>query len=37
VVDTIADDTATETETVDTVDNDANEGEHDAESEPSEK
>ena len=41
VVDTIADDAgeaaAGETETVDTVDNDANEGEHDAESEPSEK
>jgi molecular chaperone GrpE len=37
VVDTVADDAATETETADTVDNDANEGEHDAESEPSEK
>jgi molecular chaperone GrpE len=41
VVDTIPDDaavaTATETETADTVDNDANEGEHDAESEPSDK
>jgi molecular chaperone GrpE len=47
VVDTIADESAddagatevasTETETVDTVDNDANEGEHNAESEPSEK
>jgi molecular chaperone GrpE len=37
VVDTVADDDATKTETVDTVDNDANEGEHDAESEPSEK
>ena len=41
VVDTIVDDAseaaAGETETVDTVDNDANEGEHDAESEPSEK
>jgi molecular chaperone GrpE len=38
VVDTIpgtADHAGTETETVDTVDNDANEGEHDAESEPS--
>ena len=37
VVDTVADDDATKTETADTVDNDANEGEHDAESEPSEK
>ena len=37
VVDTVADDAATETEIADTVDNDANEGEHDAESEPSEK
>jgi molecular chaperone GrpE len=40
VVDTIAgeaDDAAAETEIVDAVDNDANEGEHDAESEPSEK
>ena len=37
VVDTVADDAATETETADTVDNDANEGEHDAESEPSDK
>jgi molecular chaperone GrpE len=37
VVDTVADDAATETETADTVDNDANEGEHDAESEPLEK
>ncbi len=41
VVDTVADDTtetaAAETETVDTIDNDANEGEHDAESEPSDK
>jgi molecular chaperone GrpE len=40
VVDTVAgtaDDAATETGTADTVDNDANEGEHDAESEPSEK
>jgi molecular chaperone GrpE len=40
VVDTIADTpdgAATATETPDTVDNDANEGEHDAESEPSEK
>ena len=44
VVDTIPDDSTgdagtegvAETETVDTVDNDANEGEHDAESEPSE-
>jgi molecular chaperone GrpE len=36
VVDTVADDAATETEIADTVDNDANEGEHDAESEPSE-
>ena len=37
VVDTVADDDVTKTETADTVDNDANEGEHDAESEPSEK
>ena len=40
VVDTIPDDSvddATETESADTVDNDANEGEHNAESEPSEK
>ena len=37
VVDTVADDDATKTETADTVDNHANEGEHDAESEPSEK
>jgi molecular chaperone GrpE len=37
VVDTIPDDAASETETADTVDNHANEGEHDAESEPSEK
>ncbi len=37
VVDTVADDAATKTATADTVDNDANEGEHDAESEPSEK
>jgi molecular chaperone GrpE len=40
VVDTIAgeaDDAVAETEIVDAVDNDANEGEHDAESEPSEK
>jgi molecular chaperone GrpE len=37
VVDTVADDDATKTETADTVDNGANEGEHDAESEPSEK
>jgi len=37
VVDTVADDDATKAETADTVDNDANEGEHDAESEPSEK
>ena len=37
VVDTVADDDVTETETADTVDNHANEGEHDAESEPSEK
>jgi molecular chaperone GrpE len=39
VVDTIPDDSTgdAETETVDTVDNDANEGEHNAESEPSEK
>jgi molecular chaperone GrpE len=37
VVDTVADDAAGETEIADTVDNDANEGEHDAESEPSEK
>ena len=40
VVDTIAgtaDDAATESATAHTVDNDANEGEHDAESEPSEK
>jgi len=37
VVDTVADDAATKTEIADTVDNDANEGEHDAESEPSEK
>jgi molecular chaperone GrpE len=35
VVDTVTDEAGTETETVDTVDNDANEGEHDAESEPS--
>ena len=37
VVDTVPDDAATETETADTGDNDANEGEHDAESEPSKK
>jgi molecular chaperone GrpE len=37
VVDTVADDDVTKTETADTVDNHANEGEHDAESEPSEK
>jgi molecular chaperone GrpE len=37
VVDTVADDDVTKTETADTVDNDANEGEHDAESEPSQK
>jgi molecular chaperone GrpE len=37
VVDTIPDSDAAETETADTVDNDANEGEHNAESEPSEK
>jgi molecular chaperone GrpE len=37
VVDTVADDAATKTETAETVDNDANEGEHNAESEPSEK
>jgi molecular chaperone GrpE len=41
VVDTVADDAtetaAAQTETVDRVDNDANEGEHDAESEPSDK
>ena len=37
VVDTVADDAATKTETADTVDNDANEGEHNAESEPSDK
>jgi molecular chaperone GrpE len=37
VVDTVADDAATQTETADTVDNDANEGEHNAESEPLEK
>jgi molecular chaperone GrpE len=39
VVDTIPDDSTgdAETETVDTVDNDANEGEHNAESEPSDK
>jgi molecular chaperone GrpE len=37
VVDTVADDDVTKTETADTVDNDANEGGHDAESEPSEK
>jgi molecular chaperone GrpE len=37
VVDTIPDDAVAETETADTVDNHANEGEHDAESEPSEK
>jgi molecular chaperone GrpE len=43
VVDTVSDDSAApttqtgETETADTVDNDANEGEHNAESEPSEK
>ena len=37
VVDTVADDAATETETAHPGDNDANEGEHDAESEPSEK
>jgi molecular chaperone GrpE len=37
VVDTVADDDVTKTETADTVDNGANEGEHDAESEPSEK
>jgi molecular chaperone GrpE len=36
VVDTVADDDVTKTETADTVDNHANEGEHDAESEPSE-
>jgi molecular chaperone GrpE len=35
VVDTIPDDAVAETETADTVDNHANEGEHDAESEPS--
>jgi molecular chaperone GrpE len=37
VVDTIPDSDTAETETADTVDNDANEGEHNAESEPSEK